>query len=127
MTRTEWKAFMHKLRADCAAFRDAHGGYPCFRHVFWHNGAEYTVTRLRDYGTNWQTYTRASIIRQRPAASLIHSELDCAANFRRKAARHHWTKAADLRGAFISIKIAREWRLERDSGFLDAQRARLDA
>lgn len=123
MNRTEYKAFMRSLRSDCRAFREAHGGYPCFRRSFWHGGVEHTVTRYRDYAPTWHTYTRASVIRQRPVASLIHAELDCAAGYRRRAVNSGWTSTADKRGAALSVKIAREWRMERDSGFYAAQQA----
>lgn len=113
MTRDEWKALSHSIRADARAFKEAHGGYPCFVRHFMHNGAEWTITRYRDF-PKWRTYMRQTIIRRRPIASHIHSELDCAADFRRKI-RHQ--PGLGKRGAKVSVKCAREWRLERDSGF----------
>lgn len=119
MTRDEWKAFDHALRSDARAFKAKHGGNPCFRRYFLHNGIEWAVTRYRDW-RDWKTYARPSIIRRRPIASLIHAELDCAAEFRRKAR----TEASlGKRGARVSIKCAREWRIEHETGWLAAQAA----
>jgi hypothetical protein len=39
MTRAEWKAFHHSIRADVRALRLQYGGWPCFSRVF-HNGAQ---------------------------------------------------------------------------------------
>lgn len=119
MTRNEWKAFDRHLRSDAQAFKDRLGGYPCFRRYFAHNGIEWSITRFRDY-RDWKSYARPSIIRQRPIASLIHGELDCAAEFRRKARNQ-----PDLgkRGARVSTQCAREWRLEYSTGWLAAQNA----
>ena len=38
MQRVEWKAFHHSIRHDARAFRDSHGGFPCFTRRLVHNG-----------------------------------------------------------------------------------------
>lgn len=123
MTRTEWTAFHHAIRADARAFQSKHGGYPCFRRTFDHKGVEWVFTRYQDYGPTWRGYMRPSIIRQRAAAHLIHTELDFAAEYRAKARRSPHLAYTAKRGARLSVKCAREWRLERDSGWLAAQAA----
>ena len=40
MHRAEWKAFHHAIRHDARAFREIHGGYPCFTRRLTHNGEE---------------------------------------------------------------------------------------
>lgn len=121
MTREQWKAFQHSIRADARAFKAQHGGSPAFRRSFQHNGAEWVTTRYHDFN-HWQTYTRAAMIRQRPLASLIHAELDCAAEYRRKANAQPWAASTSRRGARLSIQCAREWRKEGQTGWFAAQR-----
>jgi hypothetical protein len=121
MNRDQWKAFQHSIRIEAHAFKAHHGGHPAFRRSFTHNGAEWIMTRYHDFN-RWQTYTRAAVIRQRPLASLIHAELDCAAEYRRKAKAQPWGEITSRKGARLSIKCAREWRLEGQTGWLDAQR-----
>lgn len=123
MTRDEWKAFHHAIRSHARSFQATHGGYPCFRAYFQHNGAEITFTRYQDYRPEWLSYMRASEIRQRPVASHIHAELDCAAAFRIKAKQFWHTAYTHKRGAHLAIKCARAWRLERTSGWHAAQSA----
>lgn len=50
MHRAEWKAFHHSIRQDARAFRESHGGFPCFTRRFVHNGEEWSFTRARNDG-----------------------------------------------------------------------------
>lgn len=111
MTRDEWKAFDHAIRADARAFKESHGGYPCFVRHFMHRGQEWTVTRALGDGIKWHTYTRKSIIRQRSRTALIADELDTAAGHRAAVRGAPWTAYTHKRGARLAVKIAREWRL----------------
>lgn len=71
MTRDEWKAFHHAIRADARAFKERHGGYPCFVRNFMHNGIEHSLTRVRDDGINWRTRLAATLVKQRPIGFFI--------------------------------------------------------
>jgi len=110
MTRDEWKAFDHSIRADARAFREKHGGYPCFTRHIQHNGEEWSYTRARNDGTRWTTHLRKSVIRERPRAALIADELATAADHRHSLRRAPWTATPHKRGCRLAIRIAREWR-----------------
>ncbi|HMT45502.1 MAG TPA: hypothetical protein PKE59_00140 [Novosphingobium sp.] len=111
MNRTEWKAFHHSIRADARAFRESHGGYPCFTRHLQHNDEEWSFTRARNDGIRWTSNLRKSLIRQRPTGGKIADELDTAQDHRRAMRRAPWTATTHKRGIRIAIRIAREIRL----------------
>lgn len=110
MTRDEWNAFHHSIRADARAFRDSHGGYPCFTRHLTHNGEEWSFTRARNDGIRWTSHLRKSLIRQRPAGGKIADELDTARDHCRAMRGAPWTAALHKRGMRLAIRIAREIR-----------------
>lgn len=67
MNRVQWRAFHHAIRHDAWAFREIHGGYPCFTRRLTHNGEEWSFTRVRNDGARWVSYLRKSLI---PGADL---------------------------------------------------------
>lgn len=48
MTRDQWKAFFHSIRADVRAFRRQYGGWPCFSRVFHAQGNRWHLERSAD-------------------------------------------------------------------------------
>jgi hypothetical protein len=78
MNRAEWKAFYHSIRHDAWAFRESHGGYPCFSFTrrLTHNGEEWSFTRVRNDGGPWISYLRKSVIRERTWREKHASEMN---------------------------------------------------
>lgn len=112
MTRQEWQDFTHKIRSDARAFKERHGGFPCFTRHFWHNGIEWSITRVRNDGVRWQTFIRPSLIRERETRGRIFDEIDTAADHRRAMRRAPWTKSTHKRGIRLAVEIARALRME---------------
>ena len=115
MTRTEWKAFHHALRANARAFREQHGGYPCMSARLEHNGREWTMTRkLNDRvpprHAGWITRLETSLLRQRPAMALHAAALDEAATYRDVARRQPWHAELPKRAAHTTLAEAAEIR-----------------
>ena len=95
MTREEWKALSHSIRADARAFKDAHGGYPCFVRHFMHNGKEYWIKRVRLDGRRWCTRLNTTLLGQRPLgffvgrcfAEILELNRDCRATWKRRSVK----------------------------------------
>lgn len=110
-TRAEWSAFHHKIRADARAFNLRYGGFECIRRSFSHDGREHVFTRYRDYPNRSISHMRAAIIRERPRATLVHDELNTAAEYRAKLRAQKWNKVIYRRAIRLSLECARAWRL----------------
>lgn len=111
MTRDEWKAFHHSIRADARAFGDIHGGYPCFGRDFEHNGAPFNLTRFKTW-KGWETHLRRALIRDRPTVQRVAEELRDCANGRADWKANPWRKYQLRRACFMAVKCARAIRLE---------------
>lgn len=111
MNRTEWKAFHHSIRADARAFRESHGGYPCFTRHLTHNGEEWSFTRARNEGIRWTSHLRKSLIRQRAWRGLSARALnECREyhdDYKRSWKSKHMSRRA-IRSAVEEARAIRE-------------------
>jgi hypothetical protein len=94
MHRAEWKAFHHAIRHDARAFREIHGGYPCFTRRLTHNGEEWSFTRVRNDSGRWASYLRKSLIRERTWRENHASEMNDLPRWHRKLRREPWNRLA---------------------------------
>ena len=104
MTRNDWKAFHHAIRADARAFRESHGGYPCFTRHLQHNGEEWSFTRRTEDGRRWESRLRKTLIRQRAWRGLSARALNECRDYHRDY-RSAWK---GKRMALIAIRSAVE-------------------
>ena len=111
MQRAEWKVFYHSIRHDARAFRDSHGGFPCFTRRLVHNGEEWSFTRARNDGRGWTSHLRKSLIRERGWREHHASEMNDLPHWHRKLRREPWTRTACRRAIRTAVRCAREWRL----------------
>lgn len=111
MQRAEWKAFHHSIRLDARAFRDSHGGFPCFTRRLVHNGEEWSFTRARNDGRGWTSHLRKSLIRERGWREHHASEMNDLPHWHRKLQREPWTRTACRWAIRTAVRCARDWRL----------------
>lgn len=110
MTREEWKAFTHSIRADARAFLDIHGGFPCFTRHFHHNSEEWSLTRSRQDGVRWTTNLRKSLIRQRAWRGLSARALNECREYHADYKSGWKSKLTARRAIRISVAEAKAWR-----------------
>ena len=111
MHSAEWKAFHHSIRYEARAFRESHGGFPCFTRRFVHNGEEWSFTRSRDDGRRWTRHLRKSLIRERGWREHHASEMNDLPHWHRKLRREPWTRTACRRAIRTAVRCARDWRI----------------
>lgn len=113
MTRDEWKTAYSEIRRDARAFREAHGGYPCFAKYFNANGREWELVRSRSDGTNWRTDLRPSVYRKRSWQSLHAVEMQDARRNIAEATRNGYRRHIALGSARLALAAAAIYRTER--------------
>ena len=110
MTRDEWNALHHTIRADARAFKAKHGGGPCFGRHFMHRGAEILLRRAFWAPGVFKTDVTQSAIIDRPKMQRHAQAMTWAADYR-KEARQIWKRETAKRAHRATIEEARHIRL----------------